>query len=57
VAGVALGSLAWVTTLAASIALVRHRLGDGAMRAADAIAGLGLLGFGGSLAVSTLRHD
>jgi putative LysE/RhtB family amino acid efflux pump len=57
VAGVALGSLAWVTALASAIALVRRAAGERALRTADAIAGAGLLGFGGALAYGSLRAE
>jgi putative LysE/RhtB family amino acid efflux pump len=55
VAGVALGSLVWVTALATGVAVVRRGLGERAVRVADGIAGIGLLGFGGALAYSTVR--
>jgi putative LysE/RhtB family amino acid efflux pump len=57
VAGVGVGSLAWVVTLATGTALARRAAGDRAMRAADTVAGLGLLGFGGALAYGALRED
>jgi putative LysE/RhtB family amino acid efflux pump len=57
VAGVALGSLAWVTLLATGVAVVRRATGERALRTADAIAGAGLLGFGGALAYGTLHSD
>jgi len=50
VAGVGLGSLAWVVALASGVAVARRAAGERALRAADAVAGLGLLGFGGALA-------
>jgi putative LysE/RhtB family amino acid efflux pump len=56
VAGVALGSAAWVTTLASGVAIARRAAGPRAIRVADSIAGLGLLGFGGALAYGAL-HD
>ena len=56
VLGVGLGSLAWVTLLASGTAIAHRRIGDRAVRAADTVAGLGLVGFGGALAVTTL-HD
>jgi putative LysE/RhtB family amino acid efflux pump len=55
VAGVGLGSLAWVTALAGGTAVVRRAVGLRAIRIADVVAGLGLLGFGGALGWSTLR--
>ncbi|MEA2278010.1 MAG: hypothetical protein QOC78_2970 [Solirubrobacteraceae bacterium] len=57
VAGVGAGSLAWVTLLATGVAIARRSAGDRAMRLADAVAGLGLLGFGGALAYGAVRHD
>ena len=57
VAGVGLGSLVWVTVLASVIAVVRRSAGDRALRTADAIAGAGLLGFGGALAYGSVRAD
>ena len=55
VAGVGLGSLAWVTALATGTAVARRAIGQRAVRAADAIAGFGLIGFGGALAYNTLQ--
>jgi putative LysE/RhtB family amino acid efflux pump len=57
VAGVGLGSLCWVTVLACAVAVVRRAVGERAARAADAVAGIGLIGFGGAVGYSTLRHD
>ena len=54
VAGVGLGSLAWVSTLAVLTALVRRAVGVRSMRIADVVAGLGLLGFGGVLGWRTV---
>ncbi len=56
VAGVAAGSLTWGTALSSAIALVRRRVGERALTFAEAVAGLGLLGFGGALGYATL-HD
>lgn len=55
VAGVAIGSLAEGTILSAIVAATRRGLGDRALRAAEAIAGLGLISFGTALAVGTIR--
>src|SRR3954454_15411803 len=55
VGGVAAGSLVWVTTLAGGTAAVRRAVGVRATRVADAVAGLGLLGFGAALGWTTLR--
>jgi putative LysE/RhtB family amino acid efflux pump len=57
VAGVAAGSLAWVTILAVAVAVARRRVGDRAYRTADAIAGAGLIGFGGAVGYAAVRHD
>jgi putative LysE/RhtB family amino acid efflux pump len=54
VAGVGLGSFAWVSALASGTALARRAMGRRAVRAADTIAGLGLVGFGGALAYNAL---
>ena len=54
VAGVGAGSLVWVTLLATGTATARRALGERAMRAADVLAGTGLLVFGCALA---LRAD
>ena len=56
VVGVTFGSATWVGTLASATAVVRRAVGPRAIRAADAIAGLGLLGFGGVLAYGAV-HD
>jgi putative LysE/RhtB family amino acid efflux pump len=56
VAGVALGSLAWVSLLATGTAMARRAIGEGAIRVADAMPGLAMLGFGGALAFAT-AHD
>jgi putative LysE/RhtB family amino acid efflux pump len=55
VGGVALGSLVWVTVLASVVAFVRRAAGERTLRTADAIAGAGLLGFGGALAYGAVR--
>jgi len=57
VSGVALGSLSWVTALATVTAVLRRAAGERAMRIADGLAGLGMLGFGGALAYSTVREQ
>jgi putative LysE/RhtB family amino acid efflux pump len=54
VAGVGLGSLAWVTALATGTAIVRRSVGTRAIRVADTIAGAGLLAFGAALAAQSL---
>jgi putative LysE/RhtB family amino acid efflux pump len=57
VAGVGLGSLAWGASLATGTAIAHRRTGDKAVRAADVVAGVGLIGFGGALAITTLRQN
>ena len=57
VAGVALGSLAWVTVLATVTAVLRRAAGERAMRVADVIAGAGLIGFGCALAYGSVRAE
>ena len=57
VAGVALGSLAWVTVLATVVAVARRAAGERAMRVADVIAGAGLIGFGCALAYGSVRAE
>jgi putative LysE/RhtB family amino acid efflux pump len=51
VAGVGLGSLAWGTVLSGGTAAARRAIGDRAIRVADTVAGLGLIAFGGALAI------
>jgi putative LysE/RhtB family amino acid efflux pump len=56
VGGVAVGSLTWGSLLATGVTAVGRALGSRAIRLADAIAGLGLLAFGGVLALR-VAHD
>ena len=56
VAGVGIGSLTWVSILAAGVALAGRSMNSRAMRVTDAVAGAGLLGFGAALAYTT-THD
>jgi threonine/homoserine/homoserine lactone efflux protein len=55
-AGIALGSATWVTVLASAVAIIRRAAGPRAVRAADTVAGVGLVGFGGALAYGAV-HD
>jgi len=57
VAGVGLGSATWVTVLATGTAGLRRAVGETALRAADVVAGLGLLAFGGALAYATIKDQ
>lgn len=54
-AGIALGSLTWKTTLALGTTLARKRLGERAIAAVDIGAGVGMLGFAGLLGWRTLN--
>ena len=56
VAGVGLGSLAWVTLLAVGVAAARRRVGPRLLTTLDAGAGTAIVGFGGLLAWRTLRE-
>jgi putative LysE/RhtB family amino acid efflux pump len=54
VAGVGLGSLAWMTLLTTGTTIVRQAVGPRAIRIADTIAGTGLVAFGLVLAGQSL---
>src|SRR5882757_10027476 len=54
--GVGLGSLAWMAIITSAVAAVRRAAGARAIRAADAIAGLGMLGFAGALGYRTVHE-
>ncbi|HYT25398.1 MAG TPA: LysE family transporter [Actinomycetota bacterium] len=54
-AGIFGGSLAWFTALSLAMAGLRPRLGERGLRAADLLAGAGLVGFGGLLGWRALR--
>jgi putative LysE/RhtB family amino acid efflux pump len=54
-AGVGMGSMSWMAILATGVAFARRWIGDRALKAVDALAGAGLIGFGGLLALRTLR--
>lgn len=55
-AGVGLGSLTWMTLLAAGVACARRLIGDRLLRAVDVLAGAGLLAFAAALGVRTLSE-
>ena len=57
VVGVGAGSLVWTTSLASGTAVARRAVGARAVRAADALAGLGLIGFGGALAWTSTHEQ
>jgi putative LysE/RhtB family amino acid efflux pump len=56
VIGVGIGSIAWTTALASGTAVARRAIGERAIRVADAVAGVGLIGFGGVLAYNATRE-
>jgi putative LysE/RhtB family amino acid efflux pump len=56
IAGVAIGSLGWVSILATAVAAARRGLGARATRLADCIAGVAMLGFGGALIYSSTHE-
>jgi threonine/homoserine/homoserine lactone efflux protein len=56
VAAIGCGSFTWYAVLSAAAAIARRRVGPRALRIADALSGLGVMGFGGLLAWRTLRH-
>jgi putative LysE/RhtB family amino acid efflux pump len=53
--GVGLGSLSWMIVLTGGVSLAGRFVGDRLLRAVDGVAGVGLIAFGGLLAVRTLR--
>jgi putative LysE/RhtB family amino acid efflux pump len=57
VAGVGLGSLTWVSALAAGVAVARRATGPRLARGIEVVAGAGLVAFGGVLAARTLRES
>jgi putative LysE/RhtB family amino acid efflux pump len=56
-AGVGLGSLAWMVLLTGGVSLAGRFVGDRLLRTVDGLAGVGLIGFGGLLAFRTLRDE
>jgi putative LysE/RhtB family amino acid efflux pump len=55
-AGIGVGSFAWFVVLSLAMAGLRPRLGERSLRAADALAGAGLIGFGGLLGWRAIRE-
>lgn len=53
--GIGAGSLGWFLILSSGMAIVRHRIGTRALQTADVVAGLGVMAFGGVLAIRTMR--
>jgi threonine/homoserine/homoserine lactone efflux protein len=56
VGAVGLGSLSWFSILAGTLTLLRRRIGPRVLRAADAGAGVGLIGFGGVLGYQAIHR-
>ena len=54
-AGVGLGSLAWMVFLTSGVSIAGRFVGDRLLRTVDGLAGVGLIGFGGLLAYRTLN--
>ena len=54
VVGVGIGSLAWFTVLAAAFTFAGRRVGTRGLAVIDGVAGLGLIAFGGLLAVRSV---
>ena len=57
VAGVGLGSMAWVMILALGVAAARDRVGSRLLKTLDVAAGSAIVAFGGLLAWRTLRES
>jgi putative LysE/RhtB family amino acid efflux pump len=55
-AGVGVGSIGWFVILTTVVSLARRRIGDRLLRAVDAGAGIGILGFAGVLGVRAARE-
>jgi putative LysE/RhtB family amino acid efflux pump len=55
-AGVGIGSICWFALLTSIVSLARPRIGDRLLRAVDAGAGIGVLGFAGMLGVRAARE-
>jgi threonine/homoserine/homoserine lactone efflux protein len=56
VAAIGCGSFTWYALLSAVAAAARRRVGPRALRIADALSGVGVIGFGGVLGWRSLRH-
>ena len=55
-AAIGFGSFTWFAALSGAAALVRRRVGERGLCTADALSGLGIMGFGGVLGWRALRH-
>jgi putative LysE/RhtB family amino acid efflux pump len=53
-AGILIGSMTWFSVLSVAMRLLGRRISDRALRVADSAAGLGMVGYGGLLALRTL---
>jgi putative LysE/RhtB family amino acid efflux pump len=56
VLGVGAGSMAWFAILSFGMGVLRRRVPEGGLRAADAVAGAGLIGFGAALGYGSVQH-
>lgn len=56
-AGVGVGSITWFALLTAMVSVARRRVGERLLRAVDAGAGIGILGFAGVLGVRAARES
>lgn len=50
------GSFTWFAVLSGAVAIVRHRVGPRGLRIADALSGVGIMGFGGLLGWRSIRQ-
>jgi putative LysE/RhtB family amino acid efflux pump len=55
-AGVGVGSISWFAILTLAVSVARRRVGDRVLRAVDAGAGIGILGFAGVLGLRVARE-
>jgi len=55
-AAVGCGSFAWFAALSGAVAIVRRRVGQRGLRIADALSGLGIMGFGGLMGWRAIHH-
>lgn len=55
-AAISCGSFAWFAILSGTVAVVRRRVGPRGLRIADALSGLGIMGFGSLLGWRAIRH-
>jgi putative LysE/RhtB family amino acid efflux pump len=55
-AGVGIGSISWFAILTVAVSVARRRIGDRLLRAVDAGAGIGILGFAGVLGLRAARE-